>query len=76
MSTSRSFRGGRLAPDERRLLLGVMRLADRTVRSIMSPRVNVDWIDLAAGPDQIRQALIDTQHSHLPAGEGGGIGEK
>jgi putative hemolysin len=61
---------GVIAPDERRLLLGVMRLADRTVRSIMSPRVNIDWIDLAAGPDQIRQSLIDTQHSHLPAGEG------
>lgn len=62
---------GVIAPDERRLLLGVMRLADRTVRSIMSPRSNIDWIDIAAEPDQIKQSLIRTRHSHLPAGEGG-----
>ena len=61
---------GVIAPDERRLLMGVMRLADRTVRSIMSPRGDVDWIDVAADPDEIRQALIRTRHSHLPAGEG------
>lgn len=61
---------GVIAPDERRLLLGVMRLADRTVRAIMSPRVDVEWIDVAAGPDRIRETLIATRHSHLPAGEG------
>ena len=62
---------GVIEPDERRLLLGVMRLADRSVRSIMSPRSHIDWIDMAAGPDEIKQSLIATRHSHLPAGEGG-----
>lgn len=61
---------GVIAPDERRLLMGVMRLADRTVRAIMSPRVDVEWIDVAAGSDTIRETLIATRHSHLPAGEG------
>jgi len=60
---------GVIAPDERKLLLGVMRLADRTARSIMSPRVEVEWIDIAAGTDSIRETLIKTRHSHLPAGE-------
>lgn len=62
---------GVIAPDERRLLLGVMRLADRTVRAIMSPRMDVEWIDVAADADRIRETLIATRHSHLPAGEGG-----
>ena len=53
-------RRGRDAPapsksDERRMIAGVMRLGDRAVRAVMTPRTEVDWIDLdgdeADGPE-------------------------
>ncbi len=37
---------GVIDPDERRMIAGVMRLADRPVRAVMTPRTDVDWIDL------------------------------
>lgn len=47
---------GALAPAERRMMSGIMRLADRSVRAIMTPRPDVEWIDIGA-PDA---ALVDT----------------
>jgi putative hemolysin len=61
---------GVIAPDERGMIAGVMRLADREVHLIMSPRDEADWIDLSAEPTVIRKTLIETQHSHLPAANG------
>ncbi len=55
---------------ERHMIAGVMRLGDRPVRGIMTPRPDVDWVDLHAGEDRIREALSTTQHSRLPVGEG------
>jgi putative hemolysin len=37
---------GALAPAERRMMSGIMRLADRSVRAIMTPRPDVEWIDI------------------------------
>jgi putative hemolysin len=41
---------------------GVLRLADRTVRAVMTPRLEVVWIDRAAGREEL-VALIET-HRH------------
>ena len=43
---------------------------DRPAGGIMTPRPDVDWIDLQTGEDRIREVLSATQHSRLPAGEG------
>ena len=61
---------GVIDPAERHMISGVMRLGDRPVRGIMTPRTDVDWIDLQIGEDGIRKALTSTQHSRLPVGEG------
>lgn len=61
---------GVLESDERRMISGVMRLGDRPVRGVMTPRTEVDWIDLAATEAEIRDRLATTQHSRLPVGEG------
>lgn len=61
---------GVLESDERAMITGVMRLADRAVRALMTPRMEVDWIDLTADEEEIRRTLMRTQHSRLPAGEG------
>lgn len=61
---------GVIEADERRMIAGVMRLGDRSVRAIMTPRTEVDWVDISAGEDAARKLLIEAQHSHLAAGDG------
>src|SRR5262245_32818637 len=61
---------GVLEADERRMISGVMRLGDRPVKGIMTPRSDVDWIDLRADEADIRKRLMETMHSRLPAGKG------
>jgi putative hemolysin len=62
---------GTIESDERRMIAGVMRLGDRAVRAVMTPRTEVDWINLEADEAACRKLLMDTQHSRLPAAEGG-----
>lgn len=61
---------GVIDPDERRMIAGVMRLADRPVRAVMTPRTEVDWIDLTDDPDAVRQTIRETRHTRMPACEG------
>jgi putative hemolysin len=62
---------GTIESDERRMIAGVMRLGDRAVRAVMTPRTEVDWINLQSDESAIRKLLMETQHSRLPAGDGG-----
>ncbi|RWP09328.1 hemolysin family protein [Mesorhizobium sp.] len=61
---------GTIESDERRMIAGVMRLGDRAVRAVMTPRTEVDWINLQSDDAAIRKLLMETQHSRLPAGDG------
>jgi putative hemolysin len=61
---------GVLESGERRLISGVLRLPDRPARAIMTPRADVDWLDLSGSEEQIKQRLLTTVHSLLPAGRG------
>ena len=61
---------GTIETDERRMIAGVMRLGDRAVRSIMTPRTEVDWLDITADMPTIRAKLLSTNQSRLPAAEG------
>ena len=61
---------GTIESDERRMIAGVMRLGDRAVRAVMTPRTEVDWINLDADAATLRKMLMETQHSRLPVGEG------
>jgi putative hemolysin len=56
---------------ERDMIDGVLQLADRSVRSVMTPRVEVMWIDLDDPPDIIRREIADSDHSRYPAGRKG-----
>ena len=39
---------GVLEESERAIISGIVRLADRPVREVMTPRTDVDWIDISA----------------------------
>ena len=62
---------GTIESDERRMIAGVMRLGDRAVRAVMTPRTEIDWINIDADEAATRKMLMETQHSRLPVGEGG-----
>jgi len=61
---------GVLEESERAIISGIVRLADRPVREVMTPRTDIDWIDIGCGPDEIRKALSETTHSRIPVAEG------
>ena len=56
---------------EKLMIAGVMRFSDREARGLMTPRNDVDWIDLDDTVEEIHQQLIDSQHSRLPVADGG-----
>lgn len=61
---------GVLEEDERAMISGIVRLADRPVREVMTPRTEIDWIDIGASPEEIRLALLETPHSRIPVADG------
>jgi putative hemolysin len=61
---------GVIESQERQMIAGIMRLADRRVRGVMTPRGDVDWIDADAGEEAIRAHLARTLHTRLPVARG------
>jgi putative hemolysin len=61
---------GVLEENERAIISGVVRLADRPVREVMTPRTEVDWIDISATGAELRKALKETPHSRIPVADG------
>src|SRR5512139_250304 len=61
---------GVIEESERAIISGVVRLADRPTREVMTPRTEVDWLDVDATPEMIRKCLLETPHSRLPVAEG------
>lgn len=63
-------RAGVVAPRAKAMLGGVMRLGERNVRAIMTPRTAVEWIDLDGDEATLRARLRETRHPRLPAAKG------
>lgn len=61
---------GVLEEDERAMISGIVRLADRPVREVMTPRTEIDWIDVSATPEEIRETLLESPHSRIPVANG------
>ena len=56
---------GVFAPQERRMIEGVLRLADRPVRVVMTPRADVTWLDVQADAQMLRQVVESSRFSRL-----------
>jgi putative hemolysin len=61
---------GVLEESERAIISGIVRLADRPVREVMTPRTDIDWIDIRCTGEDVRAALSETTHSRIPVAEG------
>jgi len=56
---------GVLETEERDMIERVMRLADKPVRAIMTPRTELSWIDRTDSPEEIAAAIKAAAHSRF-----------
>ena len=61
---------GVIEVQERAMISGVMRLADRRVRGVMTPRNQVEWLDAEESDEETRSRLVATPHTRLLVAEG------
>jgi putative hemolysin len=57
---------GVLEPQERAMISAVLRLGDRPVRAVMTPRHDVDMINAGDDAEAIRRRIVASQHTSLP----------
>lgn len=60
---------GIIEEHEQKVIAGVVRLADRPVREVMTPRTEVDWLAADASPADVNHALLNSPHTRLPIAE-------
>lgn len=70
MIFAEATRSGAIEEDERAIMAGIMKLASRPVRELMTPRTEVDWLDRNASDEEIREAIAASPHSLLPVADG------
>lgn len=55
---------------EQEMMGRVLQLGDRPVRAIMTPRTEIDWLDVEATFDEHRHLVMGRPHSHFPVCHG------
>lgn len=58
------------AQEERYMISGVLTLSERDVQTIMTPRLEISWVNLNDSPQTIRQQLLESPHSLFPVCRG------
>lgn len=61
---------GLLEPNETQMISRVLRLGDRPVRSVMTPRREVDMIDITAPIKETLAVMAQSDHSYFPVHSG------
>ncbi|MGN6498004.1 MAG: hemolysin family protein, partial [Tsuneonella sp.] len=69
MIFAEATRSGVIEAEQRQILAGVVRLAQRPVRELMTPRTEIDWLDAGADDAEIRRRIAESPHSLLPVAE-------
>lgn len=69
MVFAEATRSGVIEEHERAVIAGVVRMADRPIREVMTPRTEVDWLDINATTEEIHGLLIGSPHSRFPVAE-------
>ena len=59
--------------EERKMVSGVLTLAERSALSIMTPRADVEWIDITTDKDALYAQLVDNPHGLFPVCDRNGL---
>nr|WP_129825019.1 hemolysin family protein [Zymomonas mobilis] len=70
LTITEAFQAGVIEENERQIISGVIRLADRPVREIMTPRTEVGWLDMEADIPTLSKNLASMPHSRMPVAIG------
>lgn len=63
-------RAGVIEEEERDMIQSVMRLGDRSVKAIMTPRTEVIWLDPETPREEMLKEISDSGHSRFPVADG------
>lgn len=61
----RAAEGALFAREEKDMIQGVLSLSERPATSVMTPRSDIDWIDLQADEAALREQILDQGHSRF-----------
>ncbi|WP_420963154.1 TerC family protein [Brucella sp. IR073] len=53
------------APQEKEMIQGVLTLAERPAVSIMTPRTEIEWLDINEDPEKLKAKILDLGHSRF-----------
>jgi predicted tellurium resistance membrane protein TerC len=59
------------APEERQMIAGVLDLANREVRSVMTPSEKIVWLDPDEPETELRRRVLQATHTRYPVARGG-----
>jgi len=63
-------RAGVIEEEERDMIQSVMRLGDRSVKTIMTPRTEMIWLDPDTPREEMLKEISDSGHSRFPVAQG------
>jgi putative hemolysin len=63
-------KAGVIEEEERDMIQSVMRLGDRSVKAIMTPRTEVIWLDPETSREELLKEIVDSGHSRFPVANG------
>jgi putative hemolysin len=66
-----SEQAGLLRPEQQELVSRVLSIGDRPIGDIMTPRVDLDWIDIEDERDEMLEDIRACRHEQLLVGKGG-----
>ena len=52
--------------DEKKQIKNLLGLSDMTAESVMTPRVNVEFVDIEMSIDDVCAMMMDASHSRFP----------
>jgi len=63
-------KAGVIEEEEREMIQGVMRLGDRSVKTIMTPRTEMVWLDPEQDRDELLKEIRESGHARFPVAKG------
>jgi putative hemolysin len=62
---------GHFHPGEKTIVDMALRLGDRRISAMMTPRTQVEWLDLGDPPEESKRKISESHYSRFPVAEGG-----
>lgn len=58
------------SPAEHEMIEGVLTLAERPAKSVMTPRLDIDWLDIEDSDEELRRKVLESGRSRFPIARG------